>query len=474
MSDTFNLDILLDPSKAHLVKDGSRALIPDRSFTRRWDMIPAAACEQIRLALANRRTETNPTADLKTFSGIFRVQDVAYKLDLKGEQGQVFETLALGMLTKLVELSPFQSPPVIYNPLTSPDPDVRLVSVKVLPQTDTINPGADPDAMTNAVIMLTRKWPYIDPLYTDSIVTTKRSIKTVTNPVASGTVYNGKFTVGEVHSERNEDGSDDIYETDYLNLFVNITERYTQDFAEDIIVIEKEGLSIIDLNAFLATAYQWANGNTPGITRPVTLYNGQGNPLILPYPMAGIQNRINIGFDKATGTYNLSIRQSIFYTLSFGPFTYPNEDGDTRTFLHREHASLQQLNADIAQYITANPMNENQLVGEQESNGLYTYHIESKIKIDDNMQYWPSYNIFFNVFLKGAWRQCQVWVQHFANAQDAATYASGTGNHPVDTGFIVVNAVSGHASGVANVHKNLIWRGTMVEVNTTPINPQPF
>jgi hypothetical protein len=462
--DKFDVNALLDGSQAHIAKDGAKSLVDDRSLTRYWQGRSPIALEQACAALRARRTETNPVADQKTFPGVFRVQSVSYKTDAKSETGFVYETLALGLLDNLAELSPFQSPPVIYNPNTLPDPDVRLVEVSAMPQTDSVVPIVDPDPNTNAQVKLTRHWPYVNPLVSASIIAIKKTIKTVVNPVASGNVYAGTFKVGKVWSQPNEDGSDDIYEEDYLNLKTSIKERYTADFAEDMLIVEQSGLSLAELNAFLATVYQWAYGATPGVTRPVALYDGSGIPKMTPYPMAGIHNAVSIGFDAATGLYSVSVHQSTYYMLTFGPYTYTDGDG-TRTVLRREHASLAQLNADMA---TLTDTTKNIITGSQESNGLYSYDIKTDQKDDESTTYWPAYHFSGSVYSRDAWRVYTVWVQHFANAQDAATFASTVKT----AGFMNVNAISGNASGVHNVFKNLIWRGTMVELCTTPQGTQ--
>jgi hypothetical protein len=354
----FDLKVLLAENKAYLVADSSLSLVNDRSFTRVWRHIPPIALEACLTDLRSRRSETDPKTDLKTFVGKYRVQNCAHKFDVKSEEGQIYETLALGLLTNIAELA------TNYDSSVTPDPDVRLVRVEVLPQTDTIVTSIDDIAVGNgaaqnftgtlsgipnkasvqfsdgtqgvwddgkghlkgnidagnnfvsytsgdydvtfakipvakasitcsfetgadpkdAQVKLIRRWPYVDPDCTDDLIMSLRDIRTVINPIASGQMYVGRYTVGKVYAEKADDGSDDIIEEMCLNLSVNFSKYYAVNCKEDILIVEKDGLSKAALDSYL---------------------KGYQREAYAP----GVHNSINIGYDKTTGLYSISVRQ---------------------------------------------------------------------------------------------------------------------------------------------------------------------
>lgn len=268
MADDFNVNQLLAENRAYLGKDNSRSLVSDKGLIRYWKMQPPKALEVCAAALRARRTETNPQADLKIFSGTWRIQDVAYTLDNRSGEGILYETLALGLATAIQEHA------AAYDSAVSPDTEVRLVKVEVFPQ------------LTSAALKMIRRWPYIDPTATNGLIETFKSKTSVTNPVASGQVYTGAFTIGKTWAEKADDGSDDIYQELSLNLFTSISMQYAANCKEDVLIVEQDGLSKTAVDALLVT-YQRA-AYSPGV-----------------------YNSINVGYDKETGLYSFSVRQRI-------------------------------------------------------------------------------------------------------------------------------------------------------------------
>lgn len=95
----FQPDILLEPRRAKLVDDKAASLITDREFTRAWTNLPNAFLDEARDILLARRSETDPYADLKKYTGKWRIAWVSIKRSPKDGDGQIFETLRYGLAT---------------------------------------------------------------------------------------------------------------------------------------------------------------------------------------------------------------------------------------------------------------------------------------------------------------------------------------------------------------------------------------
>ncbi|NIQ76088.1 MAG: hypothetical protein GWN80_11465, partial [Gammaproteobacteria bacterium] len=82
------------------VRNQNDALFDDKILIRRWDSIPNKFLEDIAEDVRARRTESNPEADLKEFTGTWRIVRVDI---VRGDEsrpsdrmGSLVETLAFG------------------------------------------------------------------------------------------------------------------------------------------------------------------------------------------------------------------------------------------------------------------------------------------------------------------------------------------------------------------------------------------
>jgi phage-related protein len=85
-----------------------------------------------------------------------------------------------------------------------------------------------------------------------------------------------------------------------------------------------------------------------------------------------------------------------------------------------------------------------------------------------DLQYWPaySYTVTTDISINGTTfsKAVKVMVQFFANAESAASFASGgigadTSNPPYTN---IIDGIRGATTGVEPFYKNLIWRGMRV------------
>jgi hypothetical protein len=258
MAAEYKIDILCAEEKAYLIpgSEESRALVNDRVFKRAWKGIPNKFLESITADLRARRTYTAPQADLKEFPGVWRQVSVQHLIGKAESDGQIIESLALGFLQAFV----------------SPDTDVRLFKVEVVPEIPTLT--------------LTQVWRYCDPLKADDMIVALQGIKTVTNPVADGQAYTGTYTVEKAWGEKQEDGSVDIFRTMNSGLLTDFEYTYAKNCKEDVRLIVKEGLSKTVLEAAI-----------------VEFQRAAYSP--------GVMNEITVGFDTQRGLYTLSVRQHI-------------------------------------------------------------------------------------------------------------------------------------------------------------------
>ena len=178
----YQIDILLAERKSILVSHAAQSLESDAVLVRRWDNIPNGFLEDIGAEVRARRTETNPKADIKSFSGTWRIAKVEVKRGTqKDKSGSIEETLALGLLTTL------------------PDAEARVAGITASPQT-----GA---------FALTRAWVYVDPQAADTLVPDLNAVQSVTDPVGDGETFTGLFTSGGVTETENDDGSVTVSQT---------------------------------------------------------------------------------------------------------------------------------------------------------------------------------------------------------------------------------------------------------------------
>ncbi len=175
----YDISVLLDSRKAYL-QEASKAdaLESDREFTRRWEAIPNRFLEDIAAEVRGRRTETDPYADQRKYSGTWRI---AYVQILRGKEGdgQLFETLRYGLSTTLS------------------DDEIRMGEHQ-----------GDPWA---GGFRLKQVWPYIDPWYADTLITNLVSVTNVTSPQADLQTYSGLFVASEVGSRRLEDAAIEMW-----------------------------------------------------------------------------------------------------------------------------------------------------------------------------------------------------------------------------------------------------------------------
>ena len=519
-TDVFDTATLLDGSQAHIAKDGAKSLVDDRSLTRFWPGRSPIALEQMCAALRARRTELNPVADQKTFPGTWRVQDVYYKTDPKSETGYAYEQLALGLITKIAEHAQG------YDPLHGTrDPDVRMISVKIYPQTETLTNPAVPNVFdpNTAYEVLTRHWPYVDPNQTEALIAEFKSVLTITDPVASGDLYPGIYKIGKVWAEKNEDGSDQIIMECYQNLSANYTEPYTVNMEEDMILIYKEGMAKTELEAFLA-AYR----RTP---KCPTVDSATGKVDPADGYIAGLHNSIQVGYDIATGLYNISIKQEVFYDTSTpvtatdagaayplaaisgggapdggggggggGGVTIGSKNGCVPMYLHEAKNDYHLYRADynhepIEPVITADDINkfyEITLEKKWDPVGLWQGYKMCKQDLGGEMQNWPERIVGFTIFANGITQYVIVAKKWFAQSTTPSgvdaycvTLGPATSGYlgisaEVNTacgsnyttpygvggpGWIIAGGAAGHRTGVANdARKDPVILATRVQI----------
>jgi len=178
----YQINTLLDETKAILVSHEAVANEADRILVRRWDRIPNQFLNGLESDVRARRKETNPTADIKTFNGTWRIVTVEIergKSDTNG--GALIETLAFGFQTTLAE------------------DEARTAQIAGEP--------------ASAGFALTRAWVYVDPHVADTLVATLNAVTTVVDPQGDGQTYSGTFVAGQVLQSENKDGSVTITQT---------------------------------------------------------------------------------------------------------------------------------------------------------------------------------------------------------------------------------------------------------------------
>ena len=181
----YKIDVLLAETKAKLSQETAKALVDDRDLVRSWDGIPNTFLASLQQDVLNRRKETNPQADLKTFTGVYRILDVTVR---KGRErnGELIERLRFGFLQETV-----------YGDVE--DDEWRLS-------------GAVSETKTGDR-QFRRTLPYCDPATVDSLFTSSQSVTSVTDPYAAGQKYTGKFAVTKVGIQTNDDGSVELYQS---------------------------------------------------------------------------------------------------------------------------------------------------------------------------------------------------------------------------------------------------------------------
>jgi hypothetical protein len=178
----YQIDVLLAERKSLLISHAAQSLESDAVLVRKWDNVPNGFLDDIASEVRSRRTETNPEADLKTFTGTWRIAKVEITRGTQNDRsGSIEETLALGLLTTL------------------PESEARVSNITASPQT-----GA---------FALTRSWVYVDPAATDTLVPALNAIQSVTNPTGDGETFTGLFTSGGVTETENDDGSVTVSQT---------------------------------------------------------------------------------------------------------------------------------------------------------------------------------------------------------------------------------------------------------------------
>ena len=174
----YNSTILLDPAKAVLV-NASRAdaLESDREFTRMWGNIPNKFLEDLAAEVRGRRTEGDPKADLRTYSGTWRISYVEIRRGKDGD-GQLYETLRYGLATTLAT------------------GEARLGE-------------HDGDPLVGG-FRFRQFWPYVDPTYVDTLVVALNNITNVVNPQADAQTYTGLFVASQITSKRLDDAAIEV------------------------------------------------------------------------------------------------------------------------------------------------------------------------------------------------------------------------------------------------------------------------
>lgn len=188
----YDTNILVNARKAYLSgKSEADALETDREFTRYWKGIPSKYLEQVASDVRARRTEVSPWADLREYTGTWRVANVTTELTADG--GVIYELLRFGLATTL------------------PEDEARLVAATGDPRT--------------ALFGLHRFWPYVDPQSADTLIVGLVSVTNVAGPQADSQTYAGNFVVGKVWTTRNEDASTEIHQSMAKTAFVtNVTD----------------------------------------------------------------------------------------------------------------------------------------------------------------------------------------------------------------------------------------------------------
>lgn len=174
----YDANVLLAGNRAKLVSTStSDALESDRELVRSWDHLSPRYVEGLAGVLRGRRTESNPQADLRTYSGTWRVAKVMHQREKDGS-ATLFETLRFGLATTLAE------------------DEARLGEWM-----------GDP---LGGEYGFRRFWPYVDPQAADTLLVALSASTIVTNPQADAQTYTGEFGIGRVTSRRLEDGAIEI------------------------------------------------------------------------------------------------------------------------------------------------------------------------------------------------------------------------------------------------------------------------
>jgi len=186
----YDTNVLVNARKAYLFKQSEAdALETDREFTRYWKGVPSKYLELIAADVRARRTEVNPWADLREYTGTWRVASVTTELSADG--GVIYELLRFGLATTL------------------PEDEARLVTAEGDPRVAGFN--------------LHRMWPYVDPQGVDTLIVGLLNTTNVAAPQADSQTYAGNFVVGKVWTKRNEDASTEVHQQMSKTAFVTNT-----------------------------------------------------------------------------------------------------------------------------------------------------------------------------------------------------------------------------------------------------------
>lgn len=150
---------------------------------RYWPHIDPQSADDLVSALQSVLSYTNPQADSQSYTGTFWNSKVS---TTREDDGSV---TIVQTLTKTSS--------------TTAEDDAVLVKI-------TGNPGEYKDLTTDvlASLQIKRAWPYILPTAADGLLTTLAATPSYASSVkADGESYSGKFIVGEVASEKADDGT---------------------------------------------------------------------------------------------------------------------------------------------------------------------------------------------------------------------------------------------------------------------------
>ncbi len=200
MSDA-NTAFLLEEGKAYWVDSASMGLLPDKTLIREWRNIPIEHLEECKVLLLGRRSYTDPKTQVKTHTGLYRIQKVEDVVQ-KDKEGRILfcllrETLAFGLATTLVGET------------------VRLVGTTDLPSTEKSEALSPAHSATLSKVeqnyrTVGLRWINLDPTKMESI-TAERAAVTAATITVGGETLTGPWYLLTRKPSWAEDGSG-VYE----------------------------------------------------------------------------------------------------------------------------------------------------------------------------------------------------------------------------------------------------------------------